>query len=201
MELLVVKILYLILSAILVFLPLTAVVPGWLVMIPFYRKARQALGRIFEMSEQEFAWSKDSQKLRLRIGSVSKGEQGFRELLTSIGVQRWLRSGEVTRLGVVHGNFSLMLMGEPAREYLLSWPSDQLYGTATVGPGNTKAGYLVFVESNGECSYVSGLYPDSWHIYDLLLNWVRNASQGKVSIYTAVSAILWVAVTAVLVFQ
>lgn len=201
MELLVVKILYLILSAILVFLPLTAVVPRWLVVIPFYRKARQALGRIFEMSEQEFAWSKNSQKLKLRVGSVSKGEQGFRELLTSIGVQRWLPSSEVTRVGVVYGNFSLMLLGEPAREYLLSWPSDQLYGAATVGPGNTKAGYLVFVESNGECSYVSGLYPDSWHIYDLLLNWVRNASQGKVSIYTAVSAILWVTITALLVFQ
>lgn len=182
MELLVVKILYLILSAILVFIPLTAVVPGWLVIIPFYRKARQALGRIFEMSEQEFAWSKDSQKLRLRVGSV---------------LQLMLR----VPVGVVHGNFSLMLLGEPVREYLLSWPSDQLYGAAAVGPGNTKAGYLVFVESNGECSYVSGLYPDSWHIYDLLLNWVRNASQGKVSIYTAVSAILWVAVTAVLVFQ
>jgi len=201
LELLVVKILYLILSAILVFLPLTAVVPGWLAVIPFYRKARQALGRVFEMSEQEFAWSKDSQKLRLRVGSISKGEQGFRELLTSIGVQRWLSSSEVTRVGVVHGNFSLMLLGEPAREYLLSWPSDQLYGAAAVGPGNTGAGYLVFVESNGECSYVSGLYPDSWHVYDLLLNWVRNASQGKVNIYTAVSAILWVAVTAILVFQ
>jgi len=153
------------------------------------------------MSEQEFAWSKDSQKLRLRVGSVSKGEQGFRELLTSIGVQRWLRSDEVTRVGVVHGNFSLMLLGEPAREYLLSWPSDQVYGVATVGLGSTKAGYLVFVESNGECSYVSGLYPDSQQTYDLLLRWVRNASQGKVSIYTAVSAVLWVAVTAVLVFQ
>lgn len=201
MELLFLKTLYIVLSAVLVFLPLTAVVPGWLAVVPFYRKAGQAVGRIFELAEEEFAWSKDSEKLKLRVGSVRKGERGFKELLASIQVQRWLPNTEVTRVGLAHGNFSILLMGEPPREYLLSLPSNQLHGAAVNGLGNTSAGYLVFVESEGESSYVTGLYSDSWRVYDLLLNWVRNASQVRVSIYTAVIAVVWVAVTTLLVFH
>ncbi len=48
---------------------------------------------------------------------------------------------------------------------------------------------------------IEGMYSDSWCVYDLLLNWVRNASQTRVSTYTAVLAIVWVAVTTLLVFH
>jgi len=70
MECWILNALYIILSATLVFLPLTTVVPNWIKLIPFYRKSMRAIDKIFESEEElEILFPEHTEKLKFK-GSI-----------------------------------------------------------------------------------------------------------------------------------
>ena len=69
--------LFIFLSAAVVFLPLIVIVPSWLRLSPFYRRAMQATNRIFESPEElDLLLPGQTEKHNVMASIIKKGDKG-----------------------------------------------------------------------------------------------------------------------------
>ena len=94
-------ILYIVLSATIVFLPLLAAVPGWIRFVPFYRRALLAVDIVCSRKEEvmeEFP-SLDKKSIEKHpVSCIKKGQKGFNELLSVIKENHEIQAKEVKRI-------------------------------------------------------------------------------------------------------
>ena len=184
MEYYLLRALYIILSATLIFLPLTVVFPSWMNLIPFYRKAMSALDKIFQLGEEvELPFPSGVGKQRVTVGFVKVGDKGFKEVLSLIKAHRPEVDVGVSTIGLAYGRISLSLKG--FRGIAIS-PNYLLYTQR----GDKDINSIMFNPSENN---------SAWMREDLA-NLITATTQRRVAIATAIVGMLWIATTTLLVF-
>jgi len=98
------NVIYILLSATIVFAQLVVLIPKLLRLYPFYSNASHAIDKIFELGEQgEYLDSTGNKKVKLEIGIVRKGERGFKELREVIQTYQPVDSANVETIGLAYG--------------------------------------------------------------------------------------------------
>lgn len=178
------NILYILSSAVLVLLPLVAVIPRWLKVVPFYRRAVYGVNKILVLKEDEEFRYPSAKPVKLMVGYVRKGERGFSELLQAIKAKEQIRLTEVRRIGLAWGDI-------PIKTPLNYTPCCALF-VAEEDTGEVK-GYPQFLNRfTGH---------DTFHIKHTLLDWIKSKVQVRIATYTFIVAVTWVTLMTLVIYS
>ena len=171
--------LYIILSVTILFAQVVVLWPACLRLLPFYKKSTQALDKLFGLGkEEEFPYPNEYTKVRLQVGYIRRGENGFKELLEAIKEYRPIPDIEVKTLGLAFGDIPI--------ETSMPTPNFALFAKEL---GLDKPIY-----------FNPWTYDDPSYLRAIFLDWVMKRAQTRIAKYTAIIITIWIMVSIYLIF-
>ena len=178
------KIIYIILSAVVVLLPLAALFPTWYKVIPYYRKAMKGMEKLYSSPDDEiYTKGEHGQDKEIQLGLVKKGDKGFKELLEAIRINAERHDVNVAKI--------ILLFGD------IQFPCN-----AKFSPN-----MAIIIEASDEAkTRIPIIYDpmDQNFLYNVrykLNNWIRITTQLKMTRYALVTAVAWVVIATIYIFR
>jgi len=177
----IVKVLYIIVSLLVLLLPLTYALPSILNYYPFYRNGLKALAKLHTLKEEKCVSFK-GKIYKFKVSCVKEGDAGFKELLSTIETKR----GPFTGRKIVE---ICLAVGDIPIEATMLSPNAIIYAAYFDEEGKEHWIPIVFYPFD----------PASTRELRDLTEWFKDFTYRKIALYTVVFVIIWTALTVLLI--